>query len=125
MGERISAANTPRRRILIVEDETIVAMMLEDIVDGLGYAVVGPVARVAPALALIETEDIDGALLDVNLDGERSYPIADALSERGRPYIFVTGYGLAGLDEAYRDRPVVQKPFTRDRLEHALNQWIG
>ena len=114
-----------RPRILVVEDETIVAMLLEDILDELGYAVVGPVARVQPALALLEQEEVDFALLDVNLVGERSYPIADALAERGKPYVFVTGYGLAGLDEAYRDRPVLQKPFTRERLEQALTQWIG
>ena len=125
MGERIAATNTPGLRILIVEDEGMVAMLLEEIVDELGYTVVGPVAHVAPALELLEAEEIDGALLDVNLVGERSYPIADALDERGRPYVFITGYGLAGLDEAYRDRPVLQKPFTRDRLEQALTQWIG
>lgn len=122
--------NAPRpshakRRILIVEDETIVAMLLEDILYELGYAVVGPYARVDPALAALESEDVDGAVLDVNLVGERSYPIADALAERGKPYVFVTGYGLAGLDEAYRDRPVLQKPFTRDGLDQALTQWIG
>jgi CheY-like chemotaxis protein len=125
MGERISEANTPRRRILVVEDESIVAMLLEDILDDLGFAVVGPVARVEPALALLDQEEVDFALLDVNLVGERSYPIADALTERGKPYVFVTGYGLAGLDEAYRDRPVLQKPFTRERLEQALAQWIA
>jgi CheY-like chemotaxis protein len=125
MGERITATNTPGLRILIVEDESMVAMLLEEIVDELGYTVVGPVARVAPALELLDAGEIDGALLDVNLDGERSYPIADALDQLGRPYVFCTGYGLAGLDEAYRDRPVLQKPFTRDRLEQVLTEWIG
>ena len=113
-------ADTPTGRILVVEDEAMVAMLIEDILDELGYATVGPAARVAEALQILDSEAIDGALLDVNLLGETSYDIADALARRGCPFIFTTGYGEAGLEEAYRDRPVLQKPFTRDRLAEAL-----
>ena len=112
--------NTSAGRILVVEDETMVAMLIEDILDELGYTAIGPAARVAEALQILETEALDGALLDVNLLGETSYGIADALAERGCPFIFTTGYGGAGLEEAYRDRPVLQKPFTRERLAEAL-----
>ena len=114
----------PSRRILVVEDEAIVAMLIEDMLDELGYAVVGPTARTAEALAQIDKEAIDGAILDVNLGDEPSYRVADALIERGVPFIFVTGYGEAGLDAAYRQHPVVQKPFTRDRLEQALTAHV-
>ncbi len=112
--------NTSPGRILVVEDETMVAMLIEDILDELGYTTVGPVARVAEALQILDSEAVDGALLDVNLLGETSYGIADALAQRGCPFIFTTGYGEAGLEDAYRERPVLQKPFTRDRLAEAL-----
>ena len=109
-----------RLRILVVEDEAIVAMLIEDTLEELGYAVVGPVGRAGAALSLIDVAEIDGAVLDVNLDGESSYRIADALAARALPFVFVTGYGKTGLDPAYRDRPVVQKPFTSHTLARAL-----
>lgn len=112
-------------RILVVEDEAIVAMLIEDMLGELGFAVVGPAARTGDALALLEETTINGAILDVNLGDEPSYRIADALIERGIPFIFVTGYGAAGLDSAYRQHPVVQKPFTRARLEQALAAHVG
>lgn len=107
-------------RILVVEDESLIAMLIEDLLLDLGYEVVGPVARVERALDLIEREAIDGALLDVNLGVERSYPIADALSARNCPFVFTTGYGEAGLAPAHCGRPVLRKPLTRDGLEEAL-----
>jgi CheY-like chemotaxis protein len=115
-------------RVLIVEDEAMVAMLLEDIVEEIGCTVVGPEARVVHALARLEAEEVDAALLDINLAGERSYPIADALAVRGVPYVFVSGYGSAGLPADYSDRPVIQKPFTRSQLEQALEAviiWSG
>ena len=116
----MTAAGIPGRRVLVVEDESIVAMLLEDTLAELGYSVAGPVARVDDALALIAAGGIDGAVLDVNLHGEPSYRVADALAERGLRYVFITGYGVQGLDPAYRDRPVVQKPFNAERLGQAL-----
>lgn len=111
-------------RILIVEDEAMVAMLLEDIVEDIGCRIVGPVAKVVHALAILANGEVDGAILDVNLAGEWSYPIADALAAQGIPYIFVTGYGEAGIDAAYRCRSVVQKPFTRASLERVLEKAI-
>ncbi len=107
-------------RILVVEDECLVAMLLEDFIAELGYTVVATAARKEDALRRLEAGGIDAALLDVNLDGERSYPIAEALAARGLPFVFVTGYGEAGIEPAFRDRPVVQKPFTQDSLRQAL-----
>lgn len=124
MDSRVQPADSSDDRVLVVEDEAMVAMLLEDILDELGYAIIGPAGSVAEALRLLESGPVAGALLDVNLRGETSYQIADALAERGCPFIFTTGYGEAGLDEAYRDRPVLQKPFTRERLAEALSEHI-
>jgi DNA-binding NtrC family response regulator len=104
------------RRVLVVEDEIIVAWLLEDMLADLGCAVVGPAARVNQALALIDAEAIDVAVLDVNLNGQKSYPIADALAARGVPFVFSTGYDKDNLLESYRTLLVLQKPFHRSEL---------
>ena len=100
------------RRVLVVEDEMIVAWLLEDMLADLGCAVVGPASSVEQALAMIDAEAIDVAVLDVNLNGQMSYPIADALATRGVPFVFSTGYDKDTLLDGYRIFPVLQKPFT-------------
>src|SRR4051794_37719889 len=104
------------RRILVVEDEMIAAWVLEKILTELGCKVIGPAARVKEALAMIEAEVIEAVLLDVNLNGEKSYPVADALAARGVPFVFSTGYNEDSLPEGYRDFPVLQKPYEATRL---------
>jgi CheY-like chemotaxis protein len=99
------------RRILVVEDEVFVAMLIEDILQGLGSTVIGPAARVDEALELIEGAHPEGALLDVNLGGELVYPVAEALARRRIPFVFVTGYGPEGVAAPFRGRPTVKKPF--------------
>ena len=108
------------RSVLVVEDEMIVAWLLEDMLAELGCAVVGPAARVDKALAMIGAEAIDVAVLDVNLNGEMSYPIADALTARGVPFVFVTGYDKGRILDGYQSFPVVQKPFHRSELSDIL-----
>ncbi len=108
------------RRILVVEDEVMVSWMLEDMLGQLGCAIVGPAARVDQALAIIDEEAVDAAVLDVNLNGEKSYPVADALTARGVPFVFSTGYGRKGLEHAYVECPMLQKPFKRSTLGDAL-----
>jgi CheY-like chemotaxis protein len=108
------------RRVLVVEDEMIVAWLLEDMLADLGCAVVGPAARVNQALAMIDAEAIDVALLDVNLNGQMSYPIADALATRGVPFVFSTGYDKDRLLDGYQTFPVLQKPFHRSELGDTL-----
>ena len=108
------------RRILVVEDEVMVAWMLEDMLGQLGCAVVGPAARVDQALAIIGCEELDAAVLDVNLNGEKSYPVADELKARGVPFVFSTGYGQKRLQESYLQHPMLQKPFKRSTLGTAL-----
>jgi CheY-like chemotaxis protein len=108
------------RRVLVVEDEMIVAWLLEDMLADLGCAVVGPAARVNQALAMIDAEAIDVAVLDVNLNGQMSYPIADALAARGVPFVFSTGYDKDRLPERYRTVQVLQKLYHQSELSDAL-----
>ena len=107
-------------RILVVEDEVLVAMNIEDMLLEHGFEVAGIASRLAPALALAREGRFDAAMLDVNLAGEASFPIADLLAERGIPFLFATGYGLAGLEERYRGHPVLQKPFRAAELRRAI-----
>ena len=108
------------QRVLVVEDEMMVALYVEDIVTELGHEVVGPAMRLEEGLTLAREAAIDMAILDVNLHGARSFPIADALSARGIPFIFATGYGTQGLTEAYRDVITLQKPFASRDVEQAF-----
>jgi CheY-like chemotaxis protein len=104
----------------LVEDEMLVAWLLEDMLADLGCAVVGPASSVKQALAMIDAEAIDAAVLDVNLNGQMSYPIADALVARGVPFVFSTGYDKDTLLDGYRTFPVLQKPFHRAELSDTL-----
>ena len=117
-----SAGPLAGKRILLVEDETLVAMLLEDMVADLGGMVTGSASRVGQALKIINDPNsgIDVAVLDVNLAGEEAFPVATALVERGIPFAFSTGYGNAGLPEHWRDRPTLQKPFTQDQVTAVL-----
>ena len=108
------------RRVLLVEDEMLAVWLLEEMLADLGCAVVGPAASVNQALAMIDAEAIDVAVLDVNLNGQMSYPIADALATRGVPFVFSTGYDKDTLLDGYRIFPVLQKPFHRSELSDAL-----
>lgn len=109
-------------RVLVVEDEVIVAMTLEDILGDLGCSVVGPAYNLADGLALAEAADFDAALLDVNLGGQRSDRIADRLRQRGIPFGFITGYGPAAIDETGSSEPVLSKPCTAATLAVLLRQ---
>ena len=109
-----------RLRILVVEDEMLVAMSIEDMLLDLGHEVAGLASRLGPALALARESRFDAAMLDVNLAGEPSFPVADLLIGRGIPFLFATGYGRSGIEERYRDFPLLQKPFRAAELGAAL-----
>jgi CheY-like chemotaxis protein len=111
-------------RILLVEDEMMVAMMLEDALNSFGCVVIGPAGRLLEAIRLAEAEAIDGALLDLNIDGDEVYAAAKKLAERDIPFAFITGYRASHLREPYRDRPILQKPFTVPQLEQVLRAWV-
>jgi CheY-like chemotaxis protein len=108
------------RRILVVEDEMIVARLLQDMLGDLGCLAIGPAVSVEKALALIEAQAFDAAVLDVNLCGQMSYPVADALLARGTPFLFSSGYATSRLQQGYRTFPALQKPYHVSELREAL-----
>lgn len=107
-------------KVLVVEDEMMVSMLIEDMLADLGCTVVGPASRLDEAIALANSADLDCAVLDVNLGGQPIFPLADLLREKGKPLAFATGYGDAGLREADRGTPVLQKPFREGDLARIL-----
>src|SRR6266571_1838098 len=111
---------TQAKRILVVEDELMIRMLLEDMLGELGYTVAAEAARIDEALEAARTAEFDVAILDVNLNGQTIAPVAEALAARGTPFVFATGYGERGLPEAYRDRPTLKKPFQLDGLKRML-----
>lgn len=111
---------TPHLRILVVEDESLVAMFLEDVLEDLGHQMLGPYYRVDAALVAAQSEDFDVAILDVNVNGQAIFPVADAIATRGIPFIFSTGYGQKSLPEKYRSRPTLDKPFLPGDVEAVL-----
>lgn len=113
------------RRVLVVEDESRIAMLIRDTLEDMGCEVVGIATRFDDAFEKAASLLFDVALLDVNLNGESSYPIAQALADRGRAFVFATGYGTSNLPEALHDAPVLQKPFMRRDLERALRQALA
>jgi DNA-binding response OmpR family regulator len=113
---------TQARRILIVEDEMMIAMMLEDMLADLGHEVVGVAQSLSAALNLAEGDGYDMAILDINLAGERSFPVARRLSERGVPFMFATGYGILGLEDPFRQTFTLKKPFQIHDLARAVEQ---
>jgi CheY-like chemotaxis protein len=112
-------------RLLLVEDESHVAMLIEDMLADMGCDVVASPARVSEALRMIEALDIDAAVLDVNVAGEKVFPVAEKLRERAIPFVFATGYGADGVREDLRTHPVIPKPFPQSQLEKALIKALG
>jgi CheY-like chemotaxis protein len=114
-------------RLLVVEDEMLIALMIEEMLHDLGHVVVGPVGGVTPALQLLEggAAKVDGAVLDVNLNGAPVYPVADALRARGLPFVFVTGYDMAGIASRYAAVPILQKPFRPEQLGRLVSAEIA
>ena len=107
-------------RVLLIEDETLVAMLLEESLAELGCEVVGPVARLDAARLAIERERFDCALVDINLHGRPAYPLADLLDARGVPFGYVTGYDARRLGPEIGGRPVLAKPFNVRQLQNVL-----
>ncbi len=103
----------------------MVSWVLEDILVELGCKVVGPAARVSQALDMVESETIDMAILDVNLNGQKSYPIADALVAHGVPFLFSTGYNRDGISDIYKAYPMLQKPYRQADLSAALERLVA
>lgn len=109
------------RSILIVEDESLIAMMLEDFVDSLGHIVAGTADTVSDAVARIEQGGFDLAILDVHLRGEACWPAADALADRGIPFLLATGGHTEPPPARHADAPMLSKPFTLAGVEQAID----
>ena len=109
------------QKILIVEDEPLIAMMLEDFLDMLDKQPAGTADTVATALDQVNAGGVDAVILDVHLrGGETSWPVAEALAEKGIPFVLATGGSGEMIEPAFRDRPILAKPFTLDGVEAAL-----
>ncbi|HEY1940662.1 MAG TPA: response regulator [Roseiarcus sp.] len=119
-----AASHSAKLRILVVEDEGMIAMLIEDMLIQLGHEVVAVASNARQALEVARTASFDFALVDLNLDGQPSYPIADMLASRGAPFAFATGYGLQGVDRRYADVPRLTKPFLSSDLDQLLSQVV-
>lgn len=110
------------KRLLVVEDEAFVALMLEALLEGFGCDVVGVAGTLSRGLAYAEDESlkIDGAVLDINLGGEKVFPVAERLTARGVPFIFCTGYGVEGVPRDFAGVPTIAKPYLEETLKEAL-----
>jgi CheY-like chemotaxis protein len=116
----MAEATASATRLLVVEDEYLIRMLLEDMLADLGYEVAAAVGSIAEAREVASKGEFNAAILDVNLDGQEIFPVADILAQRGLPFVFVTGYGEGSLPPNYRGRPALQKPFQADRLKTTL-----
>ncbi len=112
-------------KVLVVEDEALVSMLVEDMLTDMGCTIVGPAAEIEEALRLAGSAEIDAALLDVNLGGRPIFPVADLLKTRGVPFAFASGYGEAGLSEDHRGSTVLQKPFREADLRRVLEGLVA
>ena len=109
------------KRVLVVEDELMIRMLLEGMLTDLGHTVAAEAGGIEEALALAKEADIDVAILDVNLNNRPITPVVEVLIERGVPFVFASGYGQRGVPEPYRQNPTLQKPFQVEALAQAID----
>ena len=121
----MTAPNLAGRRILVVEDDMLIAVLIEEELQELGCVVVGPVSKLDAALRLADSPGLDAAILDVNIRGGLVYPVAKQLQTRGIPFALASGYGDWALPEAFRDQPRLTKPFTCEELEAQVRLLCG
>ncbi len=112
-------------RILLVEDEAAIAMLIEDMVADIGGELVATATRLDDAMAQASEREIDFAILDLNLGGMLTYPVADLRRQRGIPFVFATGYGAGGLAKGYENETALEKPFTTSTLERVMKQTLA
>ena len=116
---------TTPRSVLIVEDESLISMMLEDFLDSLGHQVVGISDTVSDAMTKVEAGGFEVAIIDVNLNGEQIWPVADRLADKGIPYVLATGGHIEPPPPRHARVPVLSKPFTIDAIEPILEEAIA
>jgi CheY-like chemotaxis protein len=117
---RSGAHSAGSMRVLVIEDELMIRMLLQDMLDDLGHTLAGEAGHIDEAMTLARQADFDIAILDVNLGGQPISPVVEVLIARGLPFVFATGYGQRGVPEPYRMIPTLQKPFQADALALAL-----
>ncbi|KAA0972563.1 response regulator [Aureimonas fodinaquatilis] len=126
MAQLDDEAHSSGLRVFIVEDETLVAMQLEDMLFDLGCEVVGLAMRLQRACDMVqEVGPISVAVLDVNINGEKVFPVAQYLRGKGVPLVFTTGYGRSGLEGAWDEWPVLSKPYTMEQLSDAMQEAVS
>jgi len=108
------------RRILIVEDSPLIAAVLEDMLNDIGCTVVGPTGNMAFAVDLAKAEELDAAIIDLNIRGGKVYPVAEVLRDRNVPFLLASGYADWTLREDFKDRPRLTKPYTAETVEQKL-----
>lgn len=113
-------AAAERVRVLVVEDEMLLAMLMEDTLTDIGCDVVGPIARATDGVGLAQSERLDGAVLDINIGGKEAFPVARELAKRSIPFVFVSGYTSAKLPKEWEGRPILQKPFRPEDLARSM-----
>lgn len=113
------------KRLLVVDDEPLVAMLVEDLLGAAGADIVGPAATLAAGLELAGAAGLHGAVLDVNLDGVMVYPVAEALTRAGVPFVFLTGYGRLGVDAAFEGVTVLHKPVNLSSFPDDVARALG
>ena len=111
-------------QVFIAEDESLIAMLLEDILDDLGCTIAGSAPTLREALDQVETMQADVAILDINLGNDPIFPVAERLAARNIPFIFASGYGATTLPDKWRDRPTLPKPFTSEQVAQALQDAV-
>ena len=119
-GKNVSAG----KRVLVVEDESMIRLLIEDMLDDLGHTLAGEASSINEALILAREAEFDIAILDVDLSGQPIAPVVEILVARALPFVFATGYGLHGVPGRYRNTPTLQKPFDADALQQAINAVI-
>jgi len=108
--------------ILLVEDEVMIRMMIADMLEELGHSVAGEAGDVNQAVKLVQSTKFDLAIIDVNLHGQMTTPVAEVIKASRRPFIFATGYGAAGVPDGYREQLILQKPFTIEKLAEMIDE---
>jgi DNA-binding NtrC family response regulator len=115
--------SSPRQvSVFLVEDETLIRMMIAGMAEELGHTVVAEAGNINDALTLARTADFEIAVLDINVGGERIEPVAEIVANRDLPFIFASGYGAAAAPQKFRDRPILQKPFSVERFGKAIEE---
>jgi len=114
-----------RSRVLVVEDESLISLLIEEMMLDCEVEMVGPATKLDEALDLAQHAHINGAVLDINLAGALTYPVADALRERGIPFVFTSGYGADGLPPRFHDVPSLSKPLNLDAFQRTLRSFTA